>query len=77
VLAPPSSVVADFPVDVILNGPPAGSIAVTGAGLRSRPWVGPWPTGGSLSKPVPPEARKTALTAILGVWGPVWRNPRP
>ena len=25
--------------------PPAGSLAVTGAGLRIRPWVGPWPTG--------------------------------
>ncbi len=56
---------------------PAGSLALTGAGLRIRPWMGLWPTGGRHPSPVPPEARKTALTAILGVLGAVRRNPRP
>jgi len=29
---------------------------VTGEGLRIRPWVVPWPTGGSYPSPVPPQS---------------------
>jgi len=68
-----SPVVADYPADVILDTV-SRELGRDQRGLEDPPWVGPWPTGGSLS---PPEARKTALTAVLGVWGPVWRNPRP
>ncbi len=39
-------VVADDPADVILNGPAAGNLVVTGKGVRFRPWGSPGRRGG-------------------------------
>ena len=57
--------------------PPAANSVTTGEAVRIRPWASPWPTGWPGSPPEPYQARKPTLTAILGVLGVVWRNPRP
>ena len=72
-------VVADDPADVILNGPAAGNLVVTGKGVRFRPWGVP-ADGVATAGATGPEshrARNTAHTGIPGVPGPVGRNPRP
>ena len=69
---------ADGPADAILAGPGSREL---GHDLRGRQDP---PVGESLADrvareppPEPYQARKPTLTAILGVLGVVWRNPRP
>ena len=61
---------------------------IAGAAPGRFPFVGGDPANAILAEPAsrelgragapePCRARKTALTAILGVWGPVARSPRP
>ncbi|MCY4434822.1 MAG: hypothetical protein OXE45_14255 [bacterium] len=72
--SPSPDVVANDPVAVILDGPVSRERGRDRRGLEDPP------VRGSLADWVAAPSkgpRKTALTAILGVWGTVWRNPRP